>query len=183
MRDTPRFFAQTFSLSSLYRDIASLIARLTLKSQTIDLRRPASVGYVTHDDTAYIRMVPSVKPNVTRTAVKPSPFGPAATADDGARRNEKRQMLWRQEIASRHLSVTASWNYPIQQRYCFPVQPSPTPVRACSETPLGIGRLQPNRLCGINAEFQCRRCRMFSCCTAYASNDALTAFKIGVSHS
>ena len=46
-------FAQISSLSSLYRDIASLIARLTLKSHTIDQRRLASVGYLTHDNTTH----------------------------------------------------------------------------------------------------------------------------------
>jgi hypothetical protein len=47
-------FAQISTLSSLYRDIASLIARLTMKSQTMDQRRVASVGYLTHDNTTCV---------------------------------------------------------------------------------------------------------------------------------
>jgi hypothetical protein len=51
-------FAQISSPSSLHQDIASLIARLTLKSQTIDQRSLASVGYLTHGNTTHKRTLP-----------------------------------------------------------------------------------------------------------------------------
>lgn len=53
------FFAKVLP-SSLYRDNALLIARLTLESQTIDLRRFALVGCMTHDNTTYSCMLASV---------------------------------------------------------------------------------------------------------------------------
>ena len=46
--------------SSLYRGIALLIARLTLRSQTIDQHRPALVGWLTHADTTFSQTLPSV---------------------------------------------------------------------------------------------------------------------------